>query len=129
MDVADQQAISPADLAFIQGHTRGVIKSMKPRLLAVKSAYLNAAPVCTAAPTISGTGTVGQTLITTNGSWLFSPSLAYKWQHDGIDIPGATTVNYVLAAGDSGKSIRSVVVATNAKGTTNQPSSNSIVCA
>ena len=93
---------------------------MKPRLASNAEKYVKSAPVCTTAPTISGTTT--QT--TTNGTWLFSPSITYSWLRDGAIISGATTVTYVLVAADSGCVIKSRVIATNGNGTNAEPSSN-----
>lgn len=81
-------------------------------------------PVNTVAPVASGIRTVGQTLTTTNGTWTEQPitSYAYKWQvsNDGLgswsDIGSATSQTYILAAGQSGKYVRSGVLATNAIG-------------
>jgi VCBS repeat-containing protein len=59
---------------------------------------------------IIGTTTVGQTLSASpldildpegTGTGVFT----YQWKADGIDISGATSVNYVLVAGDVGKTI------------------------
>ena len=82
-----------------------------------------AAPVSTAAPVVSGTAQQGQTLTTSNGSWSGSPTgYAYQWQDcdtSGVscgNITGATASSYVLASGDVGHTIRSVVTATNAGG-------------
>ena len=119
-DGPSTQSVTAADLQFLQKHPRGVIKVMKPRLASNAEKYVKSAPVCTAAPTISGTTT--QT--TTNGTWLFSPSITYSWLRDGAIISGATTVTYVLVAADSGHIIKSRVVATNVNGTNAEPSSN-----
>lgn len=116
----DPLAVTPADLLFLQKHTRGVIKSLKPRLASNAEKYVKSAPVCTVAPTISGTTT--QT--TTNGSWLFSPGISYSWTRDGAIIAGATAVTYALVAANSGHVIKSRVVATNGNGTNSEPSSN-----
>jgi outer membrane protein assembly factor BamB len=66
---------------------------------------------------------VGQQLTTTNGIWTNDPtSYTYKWQRcDGagrhcVDIPGATSPQYTLVAGDAGFEIRSEVRARNAAG-------------
>ncbi len=122
----DPLAVSASDLIFIQGHTRGVIKSMKPRLLAVGQAYRKQAPVCTVNPLVTGTGTVGQTLTCGTGTWLFTPTYAYQWRRAGQAIAGATAATYVLAAADSGKNIDCAVIATNGAGSTTQYSGNFI---
>ena len=119
-DGPSQQSVSASDLQFLQKHPRGVIKAMKPRLASNAEKYVRSAPVCTAAPTISGTTT--QT--TTNGTWLFSPSITYSWLRDGAIIQGASTVTYALVAADSGHVIKSRVVATNGNGVNSEPSSN-----
>ena len=119
-DGPDPQSVTSSDLQFLQKHPRGVIKVMKPRLASNAEKYVKSAPLCTAAPTISGTTT--QT--TTNGTWIFSPSLTYSWTRDGVIIAGATSVTYVLVAADSGRVIKSRVIATNSNGTSAEPSSN-----
>ena len=84
-------------------------------------------------PTISGTTTQGQTLTTTDGvwdSWNDSPdSYAYQWQRcdsagsNCSDIPGAVASTYTLVYADAGSTIRFVVTATNAYGSTDASSS------
>src|SRR5215472_5582991 len=81
------------------------------------------APVNTAPPAISGTPRVGQTLTTTGGAWLGSPtSFAFQWQRcdpTGANcsaIASAATSSYTLAAADVGSTIRSAVTAANAVG-------------
>src|SRR5215469_1908592 len=81
------------------------------------------APVNTAPPVISGTPRVGQTLTTTGGAWLGSPtSFAYQWQRCDVSrancsaIGSAATTSYTLAAADVGSTIRSAVTAANAAG-------------
>jgi len=73
------------------------------------------APVNTVAPVVSGTATVGQTLSTTDGTWLGAPAptFTYQWQRTGVDIGGATSSTYVLVAADYANTIRCVVRATN----------------
>ena len=74
-------------------------------------------PANTAAPVASGTGTVGQTLSVTNGTWTNSPSsFAYRWQRGATPISGATASTYVLVAADSGTSVSCQVTATNPAG-------------
>ena len=80
-------------------------------------------PVVTAAPTIIGSPVVGQTLTTSNGSWIDSPtSYAYQWQDcDALgilctNIAGAASSSYVPGITDVGQTIRAVVTASNAGG-------------
>jgi hypothetical protein len=74
--------------------------------------------VNTVAPAVSGTPQPGNTLTTTNGAWTGNPTptFAQQWQADAVDIPGATGLTYAVQPGDVGKSIRSVVTATNSVG-------------
>lgn len=79
------------------------------------------APVNTAAPTLSGTTQVGNTLSSTTGSWTATPavsSYSYQWQRNGSNIGGATSSTYTLVPSDDGKNIRCVVTATNIAGST-----------
>ena len=73
-------------------------------------------PANTAAPVASGTGTVGQTLSVTNGTWTNSPTFTYQWLRGGATIAGATAATYVLVAGDSGTSVSCRVTGTNPAG-------------
>jgi hypothetical protein len=80
-------------------------------------------PVNTVAPVASGTGTVGQTLSCTQGTWLYSPaSWAYQWTRDGANISGAIAGGYTLVAADSTHSIACRVTATNLAGSTSATS-------
>jgi hypothetical protein len=81
------------------------------------------APVNTAAPTISGTTTQGQTLATSNGTWSNSPtSYGYQWKDCNSSgaactaIAGATASTYTLAASDVGDTIVATVTGTNSGG-------------
>jgi PKD repeat protein len=83
-------------------------------------------PVNLGAPVISGTPTDRQTLTTSYGSWLTGPtsptSYAYQWQdcdtsgNNCANISGATSNSYVLQTTDIGRTIRSVVTASNSAG-------------
>ena len=91
-------------------------------------------PVNQTAPAISGTSQVGQTLSTSNGSWLNSPtSYSYQWEDcDSLGITcsainGATQSTYTLQSGDVGDTIRSLVTATNAGGSTPASSAQTAV--
>ena len=92
------------------------------------------APASTVLPAISGTAQQGQTLTADNGTWSNSPTgFAYQWQRcdtggaNCADIGGATNSTYTLVAGDVGKTIRVVVTATNAFGSTSATSSQTAV--
>lgn len=77
------------------------------------------APVNTVAPTISGTGTIGNTLSQVSaGTWTGNPTptLTRNWQRNGVDIAGATATTYVLQAADGGQNIRLRVTGTNSQG-------------
>lgn len=73
-------------------------------------------PTNTAAPTISGTTTQGQTLTAANGTWTGSPTFTRQWKRSGASIAGATAATYVLQAADMGKTITVTVTGTNAVG-------------
>jgi alpha-tubulin suppressor-like RCC1 family protein len=88
------------------------------------------APTNTSLPAISGTVTQGQTLTASTGAWSDYPtSYAYRWDRcvaSGAicaDIGGATSGTYVLALGDVGSTMRVIVTATNAYGSTSATSS------
>lgn len=83
------------------------------------------APANTAAPSISGTAQVGQTLTAANGTWTGTPAptFSHAWEIsvDGTSgwavIAGATGATYVLDAADEDQYVRVVVTGTNASGT------------
>jgi hypothetical protein len=82
-----------------------------------------AVPKNKTAPTISGTGLVGQPLTATRGTWSGSPtSFRYQWaQCDTsggacLAISGATGKSYRVRAGDVGHTLRVTVTARNASG-------------
>ena len=85
------------------------------------------APVNLTAPVVSGTGVVGQTLTTTNGTWsgTLPFTYTYQWQRNGSPISGATSSTYVLVSADAGANVSCVVTATNSKGSASA-SSNAI---
>ena len=76
-------------------------------------------------PMVSATG---QTANCTMGNWNGEPtSYAYAWQRDGTPISGATSADYTMVSGDSGKPIGCIVTATNAAGSTAAPMSNTVI--
>ncbi len=89
------------------------------------SATPSGIPINTAAPTISGTVTVGQTLTVNTGTWNENGDTAtfsYQWQTSATgtggwsDLSGATAATYTLAPGDANQYLRALVVATNVAG-------------
>lgn len=83
------------------------------------------APESTSSPVISGVVTMGQEMDASNGSWTGNPtSYAYQWRlcdSDGencADIEDATSSSYTIPTGNSGQTLRIVVTATNAGGST-----------
>jgi hypothetical protein len=82
-----------------------------------------AAPVNSTPPAVSGTPKVGESLTVSNGTWTGTPtSYAYRWQRCTSstacsNIAGATAQSYTVRAADTGDTVRAVVAATNADGT------------
>ncbi len=83
------------------------------------------APANTKPPIISGSAVEGETLKAGIGSWSESPtSYAYQWQDCNgagascLDVSGAHSATYTLASGDVDHTIRVVVTASNAGGST-----------
>jgi hypothetical protein len=87
-------------------------------------------PSDTVLPVVSGTPQQGATLTTGNGSWTGTQPItfAYQWQRcdtaglNCVNIPSATSANYVVQAADVGTTLRSVVTATNSAGTSSAAS-------
>lgn len=75
-------------------------------------------PASTAAPAITGTPALGQTLTCSSGGWSGTPapSFAYQWLRDGAAIAAANGSTYVVQAADEGKSLACEVTATNEAG-------------
>jgi hypothetical protein len=84
-----------------------------------------AAPVNTALPTISGSARQNQTLTASPGTWSGNPtSFAYQWQQcdasggSCVSVAGSTASTVRLTGGYVGHTVRVVVTATNAGGST-----------
>jgi hypothetical protein len=81
-------------------------------------------PASTAPPSISGTTVTGSTLTAAPGTWSGTPPLAYAFAWQRCDANGgacqaianATQGTYVLADADAGATLRVVVTASNASG-------------
>ncbi len=87
------------------------------------------APANTAPPNVSGSAVEGQTLTASSGTWSGNPtSYAYQWQDCGVsgggcsNLSGATASSHTLDAAEVGKTVRVVVTATNADGSTSATS-------
>jgi flagellar basal body L-ring protein FlgH len=80
------------------------------------------APVFSAAPSISGTTTVGSVLAASSGTASGSPSYAYQWKRAGTAISGATSATYTLASADVGDVITVTVTASNSAGSASSTS-------
>ena len=101
------------------GAVRGGSVRYGSALLGVVVGSSVSAPVNTVNPVVTGVGLVGQTMSTTNGTWTGGvDSYSYQWQANGIDIFGATSSTYQVTIDKEGASIRCVVTATNAGGST-----------
>ena len=105
--------------------TSGATRDACPISAYVGGAPLGSSPVNTGLPVIGGSTVQGQTLSTSNGSWSNSPTgYAYAWQdcdslgNNCATISGATSNSYILTSNDVGHTIRSVVTASNAGGST-----------
>jgi hypothetical protein len=94
------------------------------------SGVVPVAPTNTVLPVVSGSAVEGQTLSATSGTWSGSPtSYAYQWEDCNVSggacvgVSGATSATYKLASGDVGHTLRAVVTASNAGGSTAATSS------
>jgi len=97
---------------------------------------LAAPPANTAAPTISGTARVGETLTAQNGTWSNSPTaFQYQWQRCNesgaacANVAGATAKTYLLTTTDAGRTMRVRVTGINAEGAVNARSAPTDVVA
>ncbi len=74
---------------------------------------LQAVPVNTVAPSISGTPSPTNVLQCNVGTWENVTSYEFAWYADGIYITGADTNQYMVMLGDVGKTIRCDVTGIN----------------
>jgi hypothetical protein len=106
-------AMNPAgDAYYIADYANGVVEKVALP-----------APVASTLPSISGTPTVGTTLLASPGSWSNDPTgYGYQWQvcdaggANCTDVSGATFSSYTVTAADAGRTLRVVVSAQNGGG-------------
>ncbi len=99
---------APGGSSFITGPFAGA---------QVTISYTEAAPANTAAPVISGTPAVGQTLSCSTGSWSGKQLLFHwTWLRDGSPITLAFYATYAVQAADQGHTLSCTVTATNRAG-------------
>jgi hypothetical protein len=99
------------------------------------AAQANYAPTNTAAPTISGTPQVGQTLTASTGTWTSDTTPTYTYQWERCDtagnncavIAGATAQTYTVQSADVNSTLRVLVTARNASGSTAATSAQTAV--
>jgi hypothetical protein len=91
--------------------------SSAPATSAPTAAVIDIIPTNTSLPMISGTPSVGHTLIATTGVWTHNPtSYTYQWNRGGTAISGATSSTYVPVTADIGSMLTVTVVAINSGG-------------
>lgn len=76
------------------------------------------APEITTPCTVTGTPIQGQILTAVPGTATGNPppTRTWKWQRDGVDIVGATSITYLLTGGDVGFDVGPVQIETNSEG-------------
>lgn len=81
----------------------------------LRNGWNDSAPVNTVAPAITGTARVDETLTCAHGTWTGSPTptYAYQWKRDGVNIGSATASTYQLVSADQTKTITCTVTAHN----------------
>jgi hypothetical protein len=95
----------------------------------IDAALVPKAPVNTAAPVLSGTPAVGETLACAAGTWTGSPApvYSYAWLRDGVAIAGATASSYTVQGADEGNGLTCKVTATNKSGSASALSNTLVV--
>lgn len=79
--------------------------------IALTVANVEAGPMALLAPDVAGDTAEGDTLTAFPALWIYTGTIAaptYKWQRDGVDIPGATGATYTIVAADAGTDLNAV---------------------
>jgi hypothetical protein len=113
---------------YVTQYYSGIVSVTPPATVSGINASLlevtSAKPANTAAPTVTGSTSVGGVLSCSQGSWTNNPaSFTYKWLRNGTVIAGQTGSTYTVESGDVGTAISCEVTATNAAGSTGAVSS------
>lgn len=88
------------------------------------------APVNTVLPAITGTLQVGQTLNISNGTWTGTGiTYTYQWLRNGTPITGSINSTRILTASDLNAKMSCIVTATNATGSVNAKSADTVAVA
>lgn len=117
-------ALTPADIGgkIVVAVTATNAAGSATATSSATAAVTAAAPANTAVPAITGTAKEGQLLTSSTGTWTGSATIAYTYQWQSCvsstctAISGATGSTYRVTAAEVGKTIKSVVTATNAAG-------------
>jgi hypothetical protein len=112
----------------------GIVHAKQLAQISVRRIRAALVPQSTAAPAISGTVVLGQTLSVSTGTWLnFPVTYAYQWERcdaagaNCAAIPGATAQTYAITPNDVGFTLAAVVGATNVYGSGSATSAPTIV--
>jgi len=112
-------------LAVTAASAGGSAVASAPPTLAVAASGSGSAtaPAVLAAPQVTGTAQVGETLTATVGAWTGSPgAFTFQWRRCDATgaacalLPGATASAYVLTPGDAGSTLSLLVTATGTGG-------------
>ncbi len=97
--------------------------------LTVAAEPAGSAPALMTAPSLAGSGLVGEALSVDAGVWAGEPlpDIALQWRCGGADLPGATAASYLPGAAEDGKPVTCRVTATNASGSLSAETAVTIV--
>ncbi len=97
--------------------------------LTVAASTMGSAPALVTAPSLAGSGLVGEALSVDAGVWAGEPlpDIALQWRCGGVDLPGATAASYLPGAAEDGKPVTCRVTAANASGSLSAETAETIV--
>ncbi|POH59775.1 CAP domain-containing protein [Arthrobacter glacialis] len=91
------------------------------------SAAVVAAALVAPVPSISGTASVGSTVVAVAGAWTAGVALTYQWWRSGVPVPGATGPSLLLGSTDVGKNVSVTVTGSKTGFSTASRNSASVV--